>query len=86
MAVTLAVMPATTPFEATTDHRPACRVSGDALRLESYIQDADRDGDTELAEFFRRAEAESRRGAAQGNQLLLSRLASAGPQKSYEGS
>ena len=26
-----------------------------ALRLETYIQDAERDGDSELADFFRRA-------------------------------
>jgi len=45
-----------------------------ALRLESYIQDAERDGDNELAEFFRRAQAESRKGAEQGKQLLASRL------------
>ena len=45
-----------------------------ALRLETYIQDAERDGDTELAEFFRRAQAESRKGAEQGKQLLQSRL------------
>jgi pyridoxamine-phosphate oxidase len=32
------------------------------LRLESYIQDAERDGDSELAEFFRRAQNESRKG------------------------
>jgi len=31
-----------------------------ALRLETYIQDADRDGYHELAAFFRRAHAESR--------------------------
>jgi len=45
-----------------------------ALRLETYIKDADRDGDDELAEFFRRAQAESRKGAEQGKQLLASRL------------
>jgi len=45
-----------------------------ALRLETYIQDAERDGDTELAEFFRRAQAESRKGAEQGKRLLRSRL------------
>ena len=45
-----------------------------ALRLETYIQDAERDGDTELAEFFRRAQGESRKGAEQGKQLLASRL------------
>jgi hypothetical protein len=45
------------------------------LRLESYAQDAERDGDTELAEFFRRAQTESRKGAEQGKQLLKARLA-----------
>jgi hypothetical protein len=47
-----------------------------ALRLETYIQDADRDGDTELADFFRRAQGESRKGAEQGKQLLAGRLSS----------
>jgi hypothetical protein len=46
-----------------------------ALRLETYIGDAEREGDTELAEFFRRAQAESRKGAEQGKQLLAARLA-----------
>jgi hypothetical protein len=46
-----------------------------ALRLENYIQDADREGDQELAEFFRRAQNESRKGAEQGKQLLASRIA-----------
>ena len=46
------------------------------LRLETYIQDADRDGDTELADFFRRAQDESRKGAEKGKQLLGRRLAS----------
>ena len=45
-----------------------------ALRLETYIQDAEREGDSELADFFRRAQAESRKGAEQGKQLLASRL------------
>ena len=45
-----------------------------ALRLETYIQDADRDGDAELAEFFRRAQAESRKGAEQGKAFLKNRL------------
>ena len=43
--------------------------------MEEYAQDADRDGDTELAEFFKRAQAESRKGAEQGKALLKSRLA-----------
>jgi hypothetical protein len=45
-----------------------------ALRMEEYAADAERDGDTELAEFFRRAQGESRKGAEQGKALLKSRL------------
>jgi hypothetical protein len=45
-----------------------------ALRLENYIADAERENDTELVEFFRRAQAESRKGAEQGKELLASRL------------
>ena len=37
-----------------------------ALRLETYIRDAEREGDSDLAEFFRRAQSESRKGAEQG--------------------
>jgi hypothetical protein len=44
------------------------------LRLEIYIQDAERAGDNELAEFFRRAQGESRKGADQGKQLMKSRI------------
>jgi hypothetical protein len=44
------------------------------LRLQTYAADAERDGDTELAEFFRRAQGESRKGAEQGKQLLRARL------------
>jgi hypothetical protein len=46
-----------------------------ALRLEDYVQDAERDGDSELAEFFKRAQAESRKGAEQGKEKLAKRLA-----------
>jgi hypothetical protein len=46
-----------------------------ALRLEDYIQDAERLGDDELAEFFRRAQDASRRGGEQGKALLGKRLA-----------
>jgi len=45
-----------------------------ALRMEIYANDAERDGDTELAEFFRRAQRESRKGAEQGKQLLVQRI------------
>jgi hypothetical protein len=44
------------------------------LRLETYIQDAERDGDSDLADFFRRAQGESRKGAEQGKELLRQRL------------
>ena len=45
-----------------------------ALRLETYIQDAERDGDSELADFFRRAQNESRKGGEQGKEQLRKRL------------
>jgi hypothetical protein len=47
------------------------------LRLETYRQDAERDGDNELAEFFRRAQGESRKGAEQGKEMLRRRFAGA---------
>jgi hypothetical protein len=45
-----------------------------ALRLETYIEDAERDGDSELAEFFKRAQSASRKGGEQGKELLRKRL------------
>lgn len=45
-----------------------------ALRLETYIQDAERDGDNEVAELFRKAQSDSRKGAEQGKKLLRSRM------------
>ncbi|MEX1142188.1 MAG: hypothetical protein WD993_09960 [Thermoleophilaceae bacterium] len=45
-----------------------------ALRLETYIQDAERENDEELADFFRRAQGESRKGAEQGKEMLRKRL------------
>lgn len=46
-----------------------------ALRLETYIRDAEGQGDSDLADFFRRAQAESRKGAEQGKERLRDRLA-----------
>jgi hypothetical protein len=46
------------------------------LRLETYIQDAEREGDSDLAEFFKRAQETSRKGAEQGKELLRERIAS----------
>lgn len=45
-----------------------------ALRLDGYIQDAQRDGDDELAEFFRKAQSDSQKGAEQGKAILKRRL------------
>jgi hypothetical protein len=47
-----------------------------ALRLETYIQDAERDGDGELATLFRKAQAESRKGGELGKEMLAKRFAS----------
>jgi hypothetical protein len=47
-----------------------------ALRLETYIQDAERDGDDELAGLFRRAQHDSQKGAEQGKAALSKRLGS----------
>ncbi|WP_409060393.1 hypothetical protein [Streptomyces sp. SYP-A7185] len=45
-----------------------------ALRLERYIQDAEREKDTEVADLFRKAQADSRKGAELGKRLLRGRL------------
>ena len=45
-----------------------------ALRLETYVADAEGAGDSELADFFRKAQAESKKGAEQGKALLKARL------------
>ena len=45
-----------------------------ALRLEEYRQDAERDGDQEVAALFKRAQEHSRRGGEEGQRLLQSRL------------
>jgi hypothetical protein len=44
------------------------------LRLEIYIKDAEREGDSELADFFRRAQETSRKGAEQGKEMLKKRI------------
>jgi hypothetical protein len=48
-----------------------------ALRMQTYIDDAERDGDGEVADLFRKAQSESRKGAEIGKKLLLDRLAQA---------
>jgi hypothetical protein len=44
------------------------------LRLEQYIQDAERSNDDDVATLFRKAQAESRKGAEEGKKLLRQRL------------
>ncbi|AFC47013.1 MULTISPECIES: hypothetical protein [Mycobacterium] len=45
-----------------------------ALRLETYIQDAERARDKDVAELFRKAQSDSRKGAEMAEQLLAKRL------------
>ncbi len=45
-----------------------------ALRLETYVQDAERDGDDELATLFRKAQSDSRKGGDEGKRMLAQRL------------
>jgi hypothetical protein len=44
------------------------------LKMEQYASDAEREGDQELADFFRRAQQASQRGAEAGKTMLKSRL------------
>jgi hypothetical protein len=50
------------------------RSLNNALRLETYIADAEKAGDQELADFFRKAQDASRRGGEEGKRLLAARL------------
>ncbi|MGW7427628.1 hypothetical protein ACWGJB_48165 [Streptomyces sp. NPDC054813] len=45
-----------------------------ALRLDTYLKDAERAKDAQLVELFTKAQADSRRGADLGKALLRSRL------------
>lgn len=45
-----------------------------ALQMETYKADAQRDGDTELVELFAKAQHESTKGAEQAKLLLVQRL------------
>lgn len=47
-----------------------------ALRLETYIADAERGQDAQLTDLFRRAQDASRRGAEEAKRLLGARLSS----------
>lgn len=45
-----------------------------ALRMDTYIADAERDGDDQTAELFRKAQSDSRKGAELAKELLKTRL------------
>lgn len=45
-----------------------------ALRLDTFIKDAQREGDNEVVELFRKAQSDSRKGAEEGKKLLASRI------------
>ncbi|CRZ18902.1 hypothetical protein [Mycolicibacterium neworleansense] len=45
-----------------------------ALRMETYIADAERDGDKEVVELFRKAQADSHKGAEMAKHLLANRI------------
>ena len=46
-----------------------------ALRMETFTADAEKAGDHEVADLFRRAQGASAKGAEQGKELLAGRLA-----------
>jgi len=50
------------------------RCLNNVLRLETFIADAERGGDRELTELFRKAQADSKKGAEIGKKLLRSRV------------
>lgn len=43
-------------------------------KLETYIQDADSNGDNELAEWFRKIQENNRKAGEQGKRMLAQRL------------
>jgi hypothetical protein len=45
-----------------------------ALRLQTYISDAQQANDAELVDLFQRAQSDSRKGAETGKRLLAARL------------
>jgi hypothetical protein len=45
-----------------------------ALKMQTFIQDAQQAGNEDLVQFFRKAQAESRKGAELGKEMLRSLL------------
>lgn len=43
-------------------------------QMEEYAKDAERDGDSDLAEWFRKIQHNNQKAADQGKEMLLSRL------------
>jgi hypothetical protein len=49
-----------------------------AWRMETFISDAEREGDKELADWFRKIQENSKKAGEQGKRMLASRLQSEG--------
>lgn len=45
-----------------------------ALRLDTFIKDAEREGDQDVVDLFRKAQADSRKGAEMAKALLAQRI------------
>ena len=48
------------------------------FQMQEYIDDAEREGDNELAEWFRKIQEENRKAGEQGKQILAQRLQAEG--------
>ena len=60
--------------ELRPDHRVAGVAARNVWKIETYIADAEKEGDSELAEWFRKIQENSKLAGAQGKQLLAKRL------------
>ncbi|MDP3950520.1 hypothetical protein [Microbacterium sp.] len=72
-------MSATTPASALKDknYNLVCVLEAslrNAWSMQTYIEDAEREGDSELAEWFRKIQHNSLKAGDQGKQLLRARL------------
>lgn len=47
-------------------------------RMQTYIEDAEREGDPELAQWFRKIQESSRKAGEQGKQMLMQRWSAEG--------
>ena len=58
-----------------TPNRSRCHPPARTVwKIETYIADAEKEGDSELAEWFRKIQENSKKAGDQGKQLLAKRL------------